>query len=163
MEKSLIFCLSLIFLGFSCGQVSKNGDFKKMSNEVIVEKYLKRCAWTFNMHSREWQICIDSALTLNDKIPYLYQQKSMPYFKSGDYYEGMINLNKAVKFSTDEYTAYRGFMKLIFLRDYDGAINDFKTAKELHPNAYVMDHDFDFYLGLSYLMKKEFYVSESFF
>jgi tetratricopeptide (TPR) repeat protein len=58
------------------------------------------------------------------------------------------------------YTAYRGFLKCIFTKDYQGALIDFKKAQELLPNAYEMDHTYPFYMGLCNLELGNYRESE---
>lgn len=49
------------------------------------------------------------------------------------------------------WIAYRGFLKLIFTKDYEGAIIDFQKAQQLIPNGFEMDHTYFFFMGLSNL------------
>ncbi|WAC01729.1 hypothetical protein N7U66_17805 [Lacinutrix neustonica] len=160
MAKSKIYYLSLILIICSCSDESIKKT--QLNNDEISEKYLKNCAWQNNLHSEKWQVCIDSAISKNSNIAYLYQQKAMPYLKTGDYYNGMKNLDIAVRLSPNEYCSYRGFMKVIFMKDYDGAILDFLETKNISPGEYIMDHDVDFFLGLCFLMKKEYTIAEDY-
>ena len=59
-----------------------------------------------------------------------------------------------------DFTAYRGFLKCIFTKDYEGAIIDFKKAQELVPNSYEMDHTYFFFQGLCYLELGDYLKSE---
>ena len=56
-----------------------------------------------------------------------------------------------MKLEPKEYTAYRGFLKCIFTKDYEGALIDFQKAQQLVPNSYEMDHTYFFYEGLCHL------------
>jgi len=44
--------------------------------------------------------------------------------------------------------AYRGFLKCIFTKDYEGAIIDFQKASRFDAVGYEMDHTYQFYEGL---------------
>lgn len=163
MEKLLIFFPSflLAILSLSCDGSKKEGT-TYIDIESIKSIYLRNCAWQNDIHSEEWQICLDSAIIKNPKYSYLYQQKAMPFIKSGDYYNAVKNLNESVMID-NKYLDYRAFTKLIFFRDYDGAIKDFKSVQEIYPNSHIMDHDYNFYLALAYLMKNELETSNYYF
>ena len=94
---------------------------------------------------------LDSALVIEPKNTRLCQQKSMPNFKSGKYYDGMRFLNKAVEYYTLGYLGYRGFMKCIFMKDYANKIIDLKAILQKRPNDLTMDHSYPFWIGISYL------------
>ena len=47
-------------------------------------------------------------------------------------------------------------MKCIFAKQYQDAIVDFEDCKKKFGNGYVMDHSFDFYIGISYLQLNEY-------
>ncbi len=153
--------ITIVFLFLSCNKFKKN-EPAYLSIENIEFTYLRNCAWINDLHSREWQTCLDSAIVKKPKYSYLYQQKAMPFIKSGDYYNAIKNLDKAVRID-QKYLDYRAFIKLFFLRDYDGAIEDFKQANRLFPDSYIMDHDYNFYLALAFLMKKELDISDYYF
>ncbi|WP_421771723.1 tetratricopeptide repeat protein [Emticicia sp.] len=116
------------------------------------EKYITQKHWhKFSYNSSEWQMYLDSALAIEPKYAYLWQQKSMPNFKSGKYYDGMKFLNKAVEYDTLAWLGYRGFMKCVFMKDYANAITDLKAIYKKRPIDQIMDHSFPFWIGISYL------------
>jgi tetratricopeptide (TPR) repeat protein len=88
---------------------------------------------------------------------YLWQQKAMPLFKQKKYEIGMVFLDSAVKHGkTNEWQEYRGFIKCIFQKNYNGAIADLQYVKSKNENGITMDHSFNFYIGLSYLQLNKF-------
>ncbi len=99
---------------------------------------------------------LDSALSVVPQNAYLWQQKAMPLFKMQKYELGLPYLDSAVKYNPRKYTDYRAFMKCIFQKSYRDAINDFEAARLLNGNAGVMDHPYDFYVGLCYLQLNMF-------
>ncbi|PAC28207.1 hypothetical protein BWI92_20640 [Flectobacillus sp. BAB-3569] len=105
----------------------------------------------YSYTTHEWQYCLDSLIEIDPSNAYLWQQKAMPYFKNGDYYNGMKNLNRAVELDTARWLGYKGFMECIFVRDYKNAIIDFMAIAKKQPNAFEMDHSYYFYIGVSYL------------
>ncbi|WP_298529533.1 tetratricopeptide repeat protein [uncultured Christiangramia sp.] len=85
----------------------------------------------------------------NDRI---YFEQSVPYNKRGYYEKGFQLLDKAVEIDPKMHLGYRGYMKLRFLRDFEGALKDFNKLDSLTPN--VIDspwgEDIDFLRGEAY-------------
>ncbi len=135
----------------------------KEKQEEIINEYLKNGAWKHELYSREWQEEIDKGLAKDSTIAYLWQQKAMPMFKQGKNELGLKYIDKAVKYDRQQWQDYRAFMKCIFVRDYSGAIADFKDYEKRYGYGYVMDHTYDFYIGLSYLQLNEFKKAEDIF
>lgn len=72
----------------------------------------------------------DRSIELCD-FAYSYQQKSVPFLKRGNFIEWKRLIDKAVELSPQEYLGYRGWCRLQFLRDYEGAIADIERLKSL--------------------------------
>lgn len=168
-----ILLMSMILTVLACGKKvdtkslveNKTAEFEvdKVKQEKIVEKYLKKGAWKHELYSREWQEEIDKGLQEDSTIAYLWQQKAMPMFKQAKYEAGMVYIDKAVKYDRQRYQDYRAFIKCIFAKTYREAIADFEDYKERFGYSYVMDHSYDFYIGLSYLQLNEFEKAEAIF
>lgn len=168
-----ILLISMILTVLACGKEvdtkslveNKTAEFEvdKVKQEKIVEKYLKNGAWKHELYSREWQEEIDKGLQEDSTIAYLWQQKAMPMFKQAKYEAGMVYIDKAVKYDRQRYQDYRAFIKCIFAKTYREAIADFEDYKERFGYSYVMDHSYDFYIGLSYLQLNEFEKAEAVF
>jgi len=135
----------------------------KEEQERIIDEYLKNGAWKHEPYSREWQEEIDKGLAVDSTIAYLWQQKAMPMFKQGKYEVGMDFIDKAVKYDRQRYQDYRAFIKCIFAKTYRDAIVDFEDCKQRFGYSHVMDHSYDFYIGLSYLQLNEFEKAEQIF
>lgn len=159
---------------FSCRQ--KDESAKDLSenklNEIkvyiekqgeIINEHLKNGAWKYELYSREWQEEIDKGLKKDSTIAYLWQQKAMPMFKQRKYEVGMEFIDNAVKYDRQRWQDYRAFIKCIFAKTYREAIADFQDCKKRFGNSYVMDHTYDFYIGLSYLQLNEFEKAEQIF
>lgn len=131
--------------------------------DSIRERFLNHGAWHHPIFSKEYGACIDSALAVSPQDAYLWQQRGMPYFKQMKYQEGMPYIDSAVKYDSTEYLPYRAFLKCIFQKDYLGAIEDFTILQHDHPNAGVMDHEFNFYLGLCFLQLSQYAYADSLF
>jgi tetratricopeptide (TPR) repeat protein len=157
--KKIFLLFTLLTFIFSFAQEEKNNEQKK-----IIEEYLTNCAekYHFSVQMTEWQHCLDLGLKKDSTIAYLWQQKAMPYFKARKYEVGMPFLDKAVQYNDKRWQPYRGFMKCIFSKNYKDAIADFEDCKKKFGNGYVMDHTYDFYIGISYLQLCEYSKAESY-
>lgn len=169
MKFKIQVLISLVFIiAISCNQQNTNIriDTKTSilsSQDSVKQEYYLSMAFRQNLFSQGRQIYLDSALQINPNRAYLWQQKAMPLFKSKKYEVGMVFIDKAVQLDPDSYLDYRAFIKCIFSKQYNEAIVDFQKAKELFGDSYVMDHTYDFYLGLCYLQLNEFEKANSFF
>ncbi|MDO5607019.1 MAG: tetratricopeptide repeat protein [Capnocytophaga sp.] len=112
---------------------------------------------------KSWQDCLDSAIEKDSTNAVLWQKKAMPYFKMQKYSIGMPYLDKAVALDEQRWLPYRGFIKCIFIKKYEDAIEDFERCIGLFGNGNEMDHTYRFYIGLSYLQLNDFEKAESVF
>ncbi|OBQ50216.1 tetratricopeptide repeat protein [Tamlana sp. s12] len=135
----------------------------KKRQDSLIDVYLKNGAWKYSYYSSEWQSEIDKGLAKDSTIAYMWQQKAMPLFKQGKYEIGMEYIDKAVKYDRQRWQDYRAFIKCIFAKTYREAIKDFEDYKKRFGYGYVMDHTYDFHIGLSYLQLNEFKKSEQIF
>lgn len=165
-----ILTLLLVITIFSCEEKHKLSkdylDELNIANETqnkIIYQHLKNGAWKHELYSREWQEEIDKGLVKDSTIAYLWQQKAMPLFKQSKYEIGMKYIDKAVKYDRDRWQDYRAYIKCIFAKNYQDAITDFQDCKKRFGNSYVMDHTYDFYIGLSLLQLNEFKKAELIF
>ncbi len=140
-----------------------NLKIDKEEQEDIIDEYLRNGAWKHESYSREYQEEINKGLEKDSTIAYLWQQKAMPLFKQGKHEIGMEFIDKAVKYDRRKWQEYRAFMKCIFAKDYRDAIADFQDYEKRYGYGYVMDHSYDFYIGLSYLQLNEFKKAEDIF
>ncbi|MFZ6009043.1 MAG: tetratricopeptide repeat protein [Bacteroidota bacterium] len=140
------------------GQAQQTGA--KLTQDEIIDKYLKNGAWHHDLFLQEWQAEIDKGLAADSTIAYLWQQKAMPLFKQRKYSPGMKYLDKAVVYAPERWQDYRAFIKCIFMKDYHAAILDFQSCIKRIGNSYVMDHSYHFYIALCYLQLNEFAKAE---
>jgi len=112
------------------------------------------------LYSQKRQRYLDSALTIKPWKASWWQQKAMPLYKQKKYEAGEYFLDSAVKYDTYSYIDYRAFMKCIFQKSYREAIKDFESAKVIIGDGEVMDHTYDFYIGLCYLQLDRFDSAE---
>jgi len=142
------------------GQRELKSKQQDLTEDQVINRYLENGAWRLRYFSPEYQVYVDSAIALNPGMAYLYQQKAMPYFKQGKYELGLKSLDKAVDLDPKSHIDYRAFIKCIFAKTYQDAIKDFLTAKKIKgENGFVMDHSYDFYMGVCYLQLNDFQKS----
>jgi len=137
-----------------------NAQTKKLTQEEIIDKYLNKGAFYYGLFSREFQQKIDEGLKLDSTISVLWQQKAIAMIFQMKYSEGMKCLDKAVKFNQDRWLEYRGFINCIYVKNYEAAIRDFEQCKKLHDGRYVMDHSYNYFLGVCYLQLNQFKTAE---
>lgn len=166
MGKSLISFLSFLFVSLVCSSqtIQKNHIIFDCTNKKIkdslITKYLDSGAQKHSYNSPQWQLYCDSLITICPNIAVAYQLKAIPYIKYGEYQKAFLLEDKAVQLDPQGFTAYRGFLKCIFTKDYEGAILDFQNAQQLLPNSYEMDHTYFFYEGLCNLELGNFSTAE---
>lgn len=154
MVKSLTLFLSFLLTGlFALSQNTGEKNmlidcFSKKVQDSLLEKYIDSSAENYGYNSPQWQLYCDSLIHICPNIASVYQLKALPFIKYGEYEKAFALEDKAVELDPERYTAYRGFLKCIFTKDYENAIIDFQKAQQLTPNSYEMDHTFFFYEGL---------------
>ena len=143
------------------------GD-KKVEKKVLsgidsmhVREYIEK-SFQSPMHSLEHQQYLDSALAIVPESAWLWQQKAMPLYKARKYQLGKPFLDKAVEYAPEKYLDYSGFMRCIFSKDYIKSISEFMRAKKEFGDGYVMDHTYNFYIGLDYLQLNKFSKAKEF-
>ncbi|MBW8687993.1 tetratricopeptide repeat protein [Chitinophaga rhizophila] len=156
--KSLLVAFFLSFFCFFGNTVSAQLLTDK---EAVEKRFLVNGAYRYHYFAPQWQLYLDSALAILPGEASFWQLKAMPLFKQRKYEAGMKYLDKAVALDPAEYLDYRAFIKCIFQKDYQSAITDFNLAKSAHYHQGVMDHGYDFYLGLSYLQLNDYSAAKA--
>lgn len=160
--KSLILFLNIIFITFSGYCQSPADCNSKIVQDSLLEVYSKK-AWKYGYNHPQWETSWDSLIVICPNIARAYQEKAIPYLKSGDYAKAFELEDKAVELDPESWIAYRGFLHCIFTKNYQKALIDFDRAEKIVPNASVMDHTYSFFCGLSYLELGEFDKAEQSF
>jgi tetratricopeptide (TPR) repeat protein len=82
-----------------------------------------------------------------------YMDRSVAYNKTGEHATGFAMVNKAVELAPVQYLGYRAFLKLYFMHDYEGALQDCLRLDTLTSFAKpgVWGEDMDMVIGLCYL------------
>ncbi len=74
------------------------------------------------------------SISCDPAFSYSYFEKSVPFNKRGDYSKGFELLNKAVDLNPEMHLGYRGWLKLVKLKDFKGCISDLEALLKLKPN-----------------------------
>lgn len=159
--KAILLLYLFLTVNWACAQ--ENDKSLHTRQDKIIETYLNKGAWKYSYYAKEWQENIDKGIAEDSTIAYLWQQKAMPYFKQAKYEIAMPYLDKAVKYDPGQWLDYRAFMKCIFSKTYRDAIKDFESCISKSGNGIVMDHSYNFYIGLCHLQLNEFERAEAIF
>jgi tetratricopeptide (TPR) repeat protein len=143
-------CLPGLFCSAQTLQQKTCDCASKKVQDSLIERYIDMGAQQLpNIYNDpRWITYCDSVISLCPGIAYAYQQKAIPFIKNGDYATAFVLENKSVELEPQTYTSYRGFVKCIFTKDYEGAIIDFQQAQQLSPDGYEMDHTYLFWIGV---------------
>jgi tetratricopeptide (TPR) repeat protein len=144
--------LALFLISALCCSAQKN--YKKTVNATDSTriKTLFGKAFQCELYDPERQLYLDSIIQIQPNNAYAWQQKAMPLFKQKKYEAGMKYLDLAVQYDkTYKWLEYRAFLKCIFQKNYTAAITDLRAAEKRNPGGIVMDHSYDFYMGLCFL------------
>ena len=108
--------------------------------------------------SLESQHYFDLSINYDSTFSYAYFEKSVPFNKRGDYAKGFELLNKAIELNPKMHLGYRGWLRLIKLKDYNGCINDLKELQEIKSkNIYnAWGQNINFLIGISNLGLKKY-------
>jgi len=128
---------------FPCGSTAEQ--------DSLIARYIERGAQRYGYNHPNWEKYCDSLIARCPRLALAYREKAIPYLKNGDYARAFALEDQAVALDPRAWTAYRGFLKCIFTKDYAGALPDFKRAEQLSPGSYEMDHTYAFYRGLCLL------------
>ena len=126
----------VLFLGFSLLifhnlYAPPNCNFYNSDKNCYESCQLALQAIRYYQGSWQSQEYFDKSIDLCD-FAYSYMEKGVPYLKRGDFIKWKALIDKAVELDPNEYLGYRGWCRLQFLRDYDGAISDIEQLLELN-------------------------------
>lgn len=169
MKYSYLFLIAILISCSEKKESLKSGIVKEkianikinLKDSLKISEYFKK-AWGSGMYSVQYQTYLDSALMIKPDSAYLWQQKAMPLYKARKYSLGKPFLKKAVRYDPKAYLDYSGFMKCVFSKEYEESIEDLLEAKKRFGDGYVMDHTYNFYIGLNYLQLNQFEKAKKF-
>ncbi|MGI4872937.1 MAG: tetratricopeptide repeat protein [Janthinobacterium lividum] len=154
MAKSWPWLLSLLLLpALAWGQhpIPTPDCASRAYQDTLVARYLDRGAERVGYLDPRWAMYCDSVIARCPRIAQAYQLKAVPLIKDGKYADAFALEDQAVAIDPHNWLAYRGFLKCIFSKDYEGALVDFERVTLLKPNGREMDHTYPFFEGLCHL------------
>jgi len=98
----------------------------------------------------------DQSIALCDNFGYSYMEKAVPFLKRGQFIQWKKLIDRAVEISPKNYLGYRGWCRLQFLRDYEGAIKDIEELKLIsnHDIGYCQTGDYHLNIALALCYKE---------
>ncbi|WP_273568938.1 tetratricopeptide repeat protein [Maribacter halichondriae] len=169
MERLLKYCLSVFMLCVSitsCEKSLETGRLetnKQLSEELFKEEFGTHDHLKPIQGSPASMTMLDSILKLDTTNAAAWREISIPYLKRGMPHQWKPLINKAVYHDAKTWQPMRGYLYLIFYRNYKKAIADFDASDTLtdyidHPQG----HSVDFWRGIAYLGLKDYKNSISY-
>ena len=81
--------------------------------------------------TKEFHEVYDSVLSICPEYSDAYRAKSVAYLKTGNFIQWKLFMDKAVEINPKDHLGYRGWCRFQFLRDYEGALDDFDRLEKL--------------------------------
>ena len=160
MEKLLKYCLSfLVFIVLFSSCNSKEVDTSNLSQqerrELAKETY--KNATFFHQGSARSVSGIYHATQIDSTYDKAVRELSVAYLKRGMPHKWKPQFEKAVKLNPTEWVPWRGYLYLLFYRDYKKAIADFDASDVLTPNFIdrPQGQSVDYWRGVAYLGLKD--------
>lgn len=122
----LLFSFSTVFSQPNCEVYKYNRDTLKYQACKKAEEINN-----YYQFSKEFQAILDESILIDSTFAFPYREKSVAYLKSGDFVTWKKLIDKAVHFNPQENLGYRGWCRLQFFRDYNGAIQDIEKLDSL--------------------------------
>jgi tetratricopeptide (TPR) repeat protein len=110
----------------------------------------------YKQGSYDSQQHFEKSIDLCPSLAYSYMEKAVPYLKRGLFIEWKKMIDKAVELSPEEYLGYRGWCRLQFLADYEGAIRDIEKLKALinYDISYCQNGEYHLNIALALCYKE---------
>lgn len=136
MEKLLIYCLSILFIGASCTSATENTSNVSLSQSerdtLIANKYKE--FFTIHQGTPRAMTLLEEILALDSTNAEAWRELSIPYLKRGFPHQWFKYYQKVVQYDAETWIGWRGYCYLYFYRDFDRAIQDFDATDTLTPN-----------------------------
>jgi tetratricopeptide (TPR) repeat protein len=143
------FLLSLSLLLLLAARL--NAQAPICDDEAAIDSAINALSRKYDYTSQGWQDACDSLLWLCPDLDQVWQMKAMPAIKTGDWYNCFSNLIHAVQIAPERWLPYQAFLKCLFVKDYAGALDDFRRCESMRPGGSTQDHSYNFYMGISCL------------
>lgn len=153
MEKSLIFCLSVLML-IGCQSDQQHWWTEAMEGgPEIRKKYAEKISRNHRFYQgSDWsQKMYDTLIMLQPDVEMYYRQKSVPYTKRGDFHVAIPLLEKSLELDPQENLYYYSWLTLFHYRDYEKALKLLHRYDDLTPNVrdYAQGTNVNYLKGLA--------------
>jgi len=156
MEKWLKYSLSGLIILFvtitSCNKVDEKPNQPDESEQLSLkrERYYQGSVYS--------QINYDALITIEPNNAGIYQGKSIPHTKIGDYHIAFPLLEKAYELDPKETGYYYGWLLLYYYRDYERAIKKLNEFDDFTPNQpdFAWGEHVNYLKGLCYKQMGQF-------
>ena len=120
-------------------------------------------AITYSQGSYPSQQHFIKSIELCPGFAYSYMEKAVPFLKRGLFIEWKTMIDKAVELAPVDYLGYRGWCRIQFLRDFEGAIKDIEHLKSLIPYdiGYCQTGDYHLNIALALCYKETGYPEKA--
>lgn len=133
---------------------------RKAYRDSLVTHYIEQGAEKVSYLDPRWNQYCDSLIAICPNIAIAYQHKAVPLVKDGKWEQAFALENKAVELDPQVWLPYRGFLKVIKTKDYEGGLADFQLAARRNANGREMDHTYPFFEGLCHLKMGNYALAE---
>ncbi|NQX86266.1 MAG: hypothetical protein HRT67_10250 [Flavobacteriaceae bacterium] len=116
IHKSVYIILATNFL--CCKNHEKNAcsTSKSLSEDNIINSYLKAGAWKYHYLDNRFTQWIDKGIAQDSTIAYLWQQKALPLWKQHRYDEAIGYYEKATALKPEVWLSRLGYLKCVFAK-----------------------------------------------
>jgi len=146
MKQYLILFIALLSVQSYC-QPNCN-IYKTGNDESCYQACLSAIEAEKHQASRQAQIAFDAAIASCPKLDYAWVEKSVPYLKTGNFIEWKNLIDKAVEINPSGNLGYRGWCQYQFVRNYEGAIDDFEMLASLTNSDIGYSQNGDYHLNI---------------
>jgi tetratricopeptide (TPR) repeat protein len=150
------YLLKLLVAALLAWPLSARAQAPFCDNEKAIDSAIHWISHTYSYTGQGWQDACDSLLVICPDLDQVWQMKAMPCIKMGDWHGCFSNLTHAVQINPEGWLGYQAFLKCMFTKDYAGALRDFQRCDTLVRGAGVMDHSYDFFMGICCLGMKDY-------
>jgi tetratricopeptide (TPR) repeat protein len=133
---------------------------RKTYRDSLIVHYIEQGAEKVSYLDPRWNQYCDSLIAICPNIAIAYQHKAVPLVKDGKWEEAFVLENKAVELDPQVWLPYRGFLKVIKTKDYEGGLADFQLAARRNAHGREMDHTYPFFEGLCHLKMGDYALAE---
>jgi tetratricopeptide (TPR) repeat protein len=133
---------------------------RKAYRDSLVTHYIEQGAEKVSYLDPRWNRYCDSLIAICPNIAIAYQHKAVPLVKDGKWEQAFALEDKAVELDPQVWLPYRGFLKVIKTKDYEGGLADFQLAARRNANGREMDHTYPFFEGLCHLKMGNYALAE---